>query len=106
MQSQPCRYAENQYCSSTDRPHSLRHDLHTLILAYLPLRTGPNAGGEMRRLEAASYADATRRIRSSAPGSARNTKENGKPGAGSIVGVLLLVGTYRLRSGLSVKVAS
>jgi len=74
--------------------------------AYLPLRTGPNAGGEMRRLEVASYADATRRIRSSAPGSARNTKENGKPGAGSIVGVLLLVGTYRFRSGLSVKVAS
>src|SRR2546426_4553334 len=54
---------------------------------YLPLRKGPNAGGEMRRFEAASYADATRRIRSSAPGSARNTKENGRPGAGSTVGV-------------------
>src|SRR3989442_6442851 len=40
---------------------------------YLPLRTGPNAGGEMRRFEAASYAEATRRIRSSAPGSAPDT---------------------------------
>src|SRR2546426_513415 len=73
---------------------------------YLPLRTGPNAGGEMRRFEAASYADATRRIRSSAPGSARNTRENGRPGAGSAVGVLLLAGMYRFRSGLSVKFAS
>ena len=38
-------------------------------------------------MDAASYADATLRMRSSAPGSARNTSENGKPGSATVVGV-------------------
>ncbi len=59
---------------------------------FVPARSGPNRGGGMRRFDAASYADATRRIRSSAPGSARKTSENGRPGAGSIVGVSVLTG--------------
>ena len=65
------------------------------IATYVPARNRPNAGGGMRCFEAASYADATRRIRSSAPGSALNTSEKGRPGAGSMVGVLLLVGILK-----------
>ena len=49
--------------------------------------SGPNAGGGARRFEAASYAAATFRITSSLPGSARNTSENGRPGAASAVGL-------------------
>src|SRR5262249_23603866 len=98
-----------QYCTSVPPPLTFWLTCRLWrpgVSDYLPLRRGPNAGGEMRRFEAASYADATRRIRSSAPGSARNTRESGRPGAGSAVGVLLLVGMYRFRSGLSVNVAS
>ena len=48
----------------------------------------PKAGGGMRRLEAASYVAAIFKRTSSLPGSARNTKENGSPGSGMIVGVI------------------
>jgi hypothetical protein len=67
---------------------------------------GPKAGGDTRRFEAAWYAEATLRVKSSLPGSDLNTSENGKPGAGSIVGVLVLTGMYRFLSGLNWNVAS
>jgi hypothetical protein len=54
---------------------------------------GPKAGGGTRRRDAASYADAMRTITSSLPGSLRNTKEKGRPGAASEVGVFDAVGT-------------
>ena len=50
------------------------------------ISSGPNAGGGTRRFEAASYAEAILSTRSSSPGSARNTSENGRPGAASGVG--------------------
>src|SRR4030095_1351998 len=50
--------------------------------------SGPNAGGGTRRFDAASYAEAILRITSSFPGSQRNTSENGRPGAGIVVGVV------------------
>ena len=43
---------------------------------------------------------------SSLPGSARKTREKGKPGAGKVVGVLLAVGTYRFLSALNVNTGS
>src|SRR5665213_735119 len=46
---------------------------------------GPNAGGGIRRFEAASYVEAIARRISSLPGSARNTNENGSPGSGTFV---------------------
>lgn len=51
--------------------------------------TAGNDGGCTRRFDAASYADATFRMMSSLPGSARNTSETGMPGAGTGVGVSL-----------------
>src|SRR5262245_47374054 len=63
--------------------------------------SGPNAGGGMRRRDAASYAEATFSTTSSRPGSARNTSENGRPGSGSVVGVLDGTGAYRIASGVS-----
>ena len=48
--------------------------------------SGPNEGEGMRRFDAASYADAMLSRISSLPGSVRNTSENGKPGAGRVVG--------------------
>src|SRR5262245_39170640 len=48
--------------------------------------SGPNAGGGTRRREAASYAEAILSTTSSRPGSARNTREKGRPGAGMAVG--------------------
>jgi hypothetical protein len=56
---------------------------------YDDFRSVGYAGGGTRRLDAASYADATFKMRSSAPGSARNTSENGKPGSATVVGVSL-----------------
>jgi hypothetical protein len=84
-------------CGSTCIPSQAFHD-----------RGGSRgyAGGGTRRFDAASYADATLRIRFSAPGSARKTSENGRPGAGSVVDVLLLVAMYRFLSALSTKVGS
>src|SRR3977135_1531063 len=61
---------------------------------------GPKAGGGMRRLEPASYAEAIFSKRSSLPGSARNTREKGNPGCGIVVGVLEGMGTKRVPSEL------
>jgi len=51
---------------------------------------GGNPGGDTRRFEAFWYADATLRMTSSFPGSALKTSENGRPGAGTAVGVSVL----------------
>src|ERR1019366_6611558 len=68
--------------------------------------TGPNCGGGVRRLEAASYAEAIFKMTSSFPGSARKTREKGRPGAGKVIGVLLLVEMYRFLSALNTKTGS
>jgi hypothetical protein len=82
------------------------NDIHQFLLRFRIRRTsryirdarqwmceiGPKAGGGTRRRDAASYADAMRTITSSLPGSLRKTREKGRPGAGSEVGVLDAVG--------------
>ena len=53
--------------------------------------SGPNIGGGTRRFDAAWYADAAFSVRCSMPGSAQKLIENGSPGAGISVGVVLVL---------------